>query len=287
MANHPGTSTNTRGEAPMSWSSLFTNQGNNVVDDTLEWIETAEEEGVVEVPNSIIQEGCNIWKRVLERGPVFVAGRIFMIKQWSEELEYQRSLINTIPIWVKFFAVPKQLWTRRGISMITSKIGKPLSWDATTTNRQRLNFERVCVEVSVQCKYPKSLRFKLGGDRIATVGVEYPWTPPTCTENQETENNLSDNVSEDDIREEQDIRAMSTSTELVPYVEPNSCFFDALENPSKQVNSFVEECAVYKDMEPVPAEELNNASKQVFNDHIAKKHTEPPIAITSAPVTRN
>ncbi|KAF9607078.1 hypothetical protein IFM89_031079 [Coptis chinensis] len=37
----------------------------------------------------------------------------------------------------------------------------------------------------------------------------------------------------------------------------------------------------------IPAEELNNASKQVFNDHIAKKHTEPPVAIASAPVTRN
>ncbi|KAF9619282.1 hypothetical protein IFM89_006469 [Coptis chinensis] len=120
-------------------------------------------------------------KTVLEGEPIFVADRIFMIRQWSEELEYQRSLINTIPIWVKFSAVPKQLWTRRGISMIASRIGKPLSWDVATKNRQRLNFARVCVEVNVQCKYPKSLRFKLGGDRIATVGVEYPWTPPTCT----------------------------------------------------------------------------------------------------------
>ncbi|KAF9593021.1 hypothetical protein IFM89_019748 [Coptis chinensis] len=202
--------------------------------------------------------------------------------------------------------------------MIARRIGKPLSWDAATKNRQRLNFARVCVEVNVHYVAGTSCMRNVDGAVVlqekennveqsvdeldgeksnGVINLEYypesnvvvnnPFSVLDEEENQETEKNLSDNVPEDDIREEQDIHTMSTSTELVPYVEPNSCLFDALENPSEQVNSFVEECAVYKDMEPVPVEELNNASNQVFNDHIAKKHTKPPIAITSAPVTRN
>ncbi|KAF9620971.1 hypothetical protein IFM89_015793 [Coptis chinensis] len=145
-------------------------------------------------------------KRVLERGTFFVAGRIFLIRQWSEELEYQRSLINIIPIWVKFSAIPKQLWTRKGISLIASRIRKPLSWDASTKNRQRLNFALVCVEVNVHDKYPKSLRFKLGGGRIATIlntTTKTDEVGTSCLRNedgasilQEKENNVEEPVDD-------------------------------------------------------------------------------------------
>ncbi|KAF9620337.1 hypothetical protein IFM89_011072 [Coptis chinensis] len=50
-------------------------------------------------------------KLALESGPLFMAGRVFMIQPWTEELEFQRRNMTTQPIWVKIWDIPKQMWT--------------------------------------------------------------------------------------------------------------------------------------------------------------------------------
>ncbi|KAF9619739.1 hypothetical protein IFM89_009081 [Coptis chinensis] len=50
-------------------------------------------------------------KQVLEADPIFIAGKLFVIRQWSREVEAQKSKITSIPIWVKLMDLPKELWT--------------------------------------------------------------------------------------------------------------------------------------------------------------------------------
>ncbi|KAF9604144.1 hypothetical protein IFM89_002819 [Coptis chinensis] len=118
---------------------------------------------------------------VLDSGPIFIAGRIFIVMPWSEEVESQRENISSLPIWVKLTNIPKQLWSKKGLSFIASRLGKPHCCDAATLKMQRLDFARVCVVVSSTSKYPKSLNFKLRNGKELKIGVEYTWIPPTCS----------------------------------------------------------------------------------------------------------
>ncbi|KAF9613676.1 hypothetical protein IFM89_009639 [Coptis chinensis] len=122
-------------------------------------------------------------QRALESGPVFVAGRIFIIRPWSEDLETDRDNLKTVPIWVKFHDVPQILWTKHGMSFIASRLGKPHCWDAASQKRSQLDFARACVEVPVDSLYPTYLKFRLGG-KIVIVGVEYSWKPTSCPQCQ-------------------------------------------------------------------------------------------------------
>ncbi|KAF9626206.1 hypothetical protein IFM89_031333 [Coptis chinensis] len=71
-------------------------------------------------------------QKVLDGGPIFIAGRIFIIRPWSKDLQYQREHLKLVPIWVKLYDVPKVLWTKKAFSMIGTKLGKPHCWDVAT-----------------------------------------------------------------------------------------------------------------------------------------------------------
>ncbi|KAF9598617.1 hypothetical protein IFM89_028286 [Coptis chinensis] len=136
-----------------------------------------------EIPRDIIEEGISLWKDHLVG--FFVEKRLpFPVGVHStldQELETQRKNMSTLPIWVKLWNMPKQMWTKKGISFIASRIGKPICRDAATQKKQRLDFARVCIEVTRNAKYPDCLRFDLGKGIIAEVGVEYLWIPLTCS----------------------------------------------------------------------------------------------------------
>ncbi|KAF9620141.1 hypothetical protein IFM89_010800 [Coptis chinensis] len=97
------------------------------------------------------------------------------------DLETDRENLKTVPIWVKFYDVPKIFWTKHGMDFIASRLGKPHCWDAASQKRTRLDFARACVEVPVDSLYPTYLKFRLGEGKIATDGVEYSWKPTSCT----------------------------------------------------------------------------------------------------------
>ncbi|KAF9595535.1 hypothetical protein IFM89_000623 [Coptis chinensis] len=90
-------------------------------------------------------------KIALEGGPICISGKLFVVKPWSRETESQRNKIQTLPICT----------------------------DEATTNRMRLDFTKVCVEIPVEFAFPEHLSLYLG-TRIAVVDVEYPWRPQAC-----------------------------------------------------------------------------------------------------------
>ncbi|KAF5206621.1 hypothetical protein FRX31_003789 [Thalictrum thalictroides] len=109
-------------------------------------------------------------RRVLEGGPIFVAGRIMVIREWLEEVFEERKQITSIPIWVKCYDIPMQLWSRQGLSLIGSRIGTPKCCDEFTKRRKRLEFAKLCIEVKADTNFPTALKFKLGEGIEATVG---------------------------------------------------------------------------------------------------------------------
>ncbi|PIA55374.1 hypothetical protein AQUCO_00800259v1 [Aquilegia coerulea] len=120
-------------------------------------------------------------QRVFEGGPIFVVGRIMVIREWSEDVYEFKEHITSVPIWVRCYDVPMQLWSPKGLSFIGSKIGKPRCCDEITVKRERLDYARLCIEVPADTTYPTTLRFDMGNGKIAVVGVEYSWKPQVCT----------------------------------------------------------------------------------------------------------
>lgn len=119
-------------------------------------------------------------KKVLEMGPVFIAGRIFLVQPWSTQIEEKRTQINIIPIWVKIYEIPKQMWTTEGLGFLASLIGTPKYVDQLTADEERLEFAQVCVEIGVDTIIEYSKTFRLAG-KTETVKLQYPWLPSVCT----------------------------------------------------------------------------------------------------------
>lgn len=86
---------------------------------------------------------------------------------------------STIPAWIKIHKLPLECWTEEGLSRITSTIGRPLHVDIATAQQQRLDFARVCVEVSANSNLPNCIQIRNGVDSV-TVNLEYQWLPPKC-----------------------------------------------------------------------------------------------------------
>ncbi|KAL5723964.1 hypothetical protein ACHQM5_007292 [Ranunculus cassubicifolius] len=119
-------------------------------------------------------------KFVMERGPVFIAGRIFLVQPWSPEIEEKRHQINVIPIWVRIYEIPKQIWTNSGLGFLAGLIGTPKFVDNQTATEERLEFARVCVEIGVDTKLEATKSFRLEG-KVETIRLEYSWVPSVCT----------------------------------------------------------------------------------------------------------
>ncbi|KAF5204767.1 hypothetical protein FRX31_005647 [Thalictrum thalictroides] len=97
------------------------------------------------------------------------------------DVEANRGSIASVPVWVKLFNVPKFLWNPKGLSSLTSTIGKPICCDKMTEKRTMLNFARVSVEVEAEKTLPSVIKANIKGNKVAIMRVEYPWKPSICT----------------------------------------------------------------------------------------------------------
>ena len=92
---------------------------------------------------------------VMESGPWYLAGRPFILRAWRPGMDMLDIQLSTIPIWVKFYRIPLEYWTSTCLGYIASTVGIPLHLDALTENQTKLSFARICVEVGVDCEFPK------------------------------------------------------------------------------------------------------------------------------------
>ena len=89
--------------------------------------------------------------------------------------------LTSIPIWVTFHNIPLEYWKSTSLGHIASVVGNPLYLDSLTENQSKLSFARICVEVGVDCEFPKSLLLDMGEDRYTKIRIEYPWAPQCCS----------------------------------------------------------------------------------------------------------
>ncbi|KAK8577858.1 hypothetical protein V6N13_076537 [Hibiscus sabdariffa] len=101
-------------------------------------------------------------------------------KEMSMRVEMIETISLIVQVWVHLRNVPVELFTKRGLSYITSAIGTPLYMDGITAARQRLAYAKVCVELSVEVVVPRFITVVLCNRTKVSVGVEVPWMPVRC-----------------------------------------------------------------------------------------------------------
>ena len=119
---------------------------------------------------------------VMDAGPWHLAGRPFILRAWKPGMDMLYIQLSSIPIWVRFYNIPLEYWTSTCLGHIASTIGIPLHLDPLTENQTKLSFARICVEVGVDCEFPKSVLLDRGNGSYSTIRIEYPWTPQCCSE---------------------------------------------------------------------------------------------------------
>ena len=140
--------------------------------------------------------GARDW--VMENGPWYIAGRPIILRVWQPGMEMLNIQLTAMPIWVKFYNIPLEYWTNTCLSYIASAVGKPLHMDSHTENKTRLSFARICIEIDLSSKLPKSARLNLGNGKYTTIRIEYPWVPQNCSHCQVFGHKLSQcHVSKD------------------------------------------------------------------------------------------
>ncbi|XP_044461803.1 uncharacterized protein LOC123193082, partial [Mangifera indica] len=119
--------------------------------------------------------------RVLEEGPWMFGGKHMVLQQWHAHTSFDMNRISKVPVWVRLHGVPLLLWTQRGLSTVSSVVGRPLSYDKQTYECTRLSYTHVCVELDAK-KTPLQkfeIQCCLSSDPIE-VKMEYEWKPKRC-----------------------------------------------------------------------------------------------------------
>lgn len=118
---------------------------------------------------------------VLEKGPWMFGGKNIILQQWHPRFQFDKNKITTLPVWVRLHGLPFPLWSKQGLSLAASMVGRPFLCDELTYNCTRLEYARLCVEVDATLPFVH--RFEIESPLSAAplvVTVDYEWKPSRC-----------------------------------------------------------------------------------------------------------
>ncbi|XP_074291201.1 uncharacterized protein LOC141617971 [Silene latifolia] len=118
---------------------------------------------------------------VLRQGPWMIEGNSLILKQWSPSFSTEMDKVAKVPVWILFPGLDPYLWSEVVLSKIASKLGKPLFADLATTNKEKLCFARVMVEIDISKNFVDSVVINTPFLGQITQQVVYEWVPFYCT----------------------------------------------------------------------------------------------------------
>lgn len=96
------------------------------------------------------------------------------MQQWSLQVEDQRERVEVVPVLIKLWDLPKELWgDDDAISLAASLVGELYAMDENTARRRRLDFARVCVFIKADQELQTIIPVDVG--RHIQFKVEYQW----------------------------------------------------------------------------------------------------------------
>nr|GEU66816.1 hypothetical protein [Tanacetum cinerariifolium] len=129
-------------------------------------------------------------EQVLENGPWLIRLVPNILNTWTPNTHLKKDEITTAPVCVKLHNVPNVAFSKVGLSLITTKLGHLITFDAYTSamclNSWGCNtYVRAIIEVYYTYDLVDSLIVAIpfqNGSRhsLETNYIEYEWKPPRC-----------------------------------------------------------------------------------------------------------
>ncbi|CAL1360898.1 unnamed protein product [Linum trigynum] len=101
------------------------------------------------------------------------------LRKWEPRIRAEEPR-TMIPIWVRFLYLPLEHVTRRILTRLASKLGRPLWFDKSSRLGRRLGYPRVCVEMGVDSEFPDFLQLVPDRRPAYTISIEYCNKPEMC-----------------------------------------------------------------------------------------------------------
>lgn len=86
---------------------------------------------------------------VLLKGPYTIRNMPMLLTEWKPNFNLKRDMLRTIPVWIQLPQLPLHLWGATSLGKIGSILGTPLMTDECTTNRYRISYARILVEIDI------------------------------------------------------------------------------------------------------------------------------------------
>ena len=100
-----------------------------------------------------------------------------MLKAMPPFFEFDDQNVSLLPVWVNLPALPLECWTQAALSIICSKVGKPISTDNITATRGQFSYARVLIEIDASRELVKSVPFKLPSGKLRIQPIKYEYEP--------------------------------------------------------------------------------------------------------------
>lgn len=117
---------------------------------------------------------------VLYSGPHMMNNKLVIVKTWATNFDFNKEVMQTIPLWVKFPNLPLNWWEAQSLSRIASGIGVPLYADECTTQVDRISYARVLIEMDITKAPSKELKVEDPNGMQFTKAITYEWVPIYC-----------------------------------------------------------------------------------------------------------
>ncbi|CAK8544014.1 unnamed protein product [Lathyrus sativus] len=117
---------------------------------------------------------------VLMKGSYSICNRPMMLREWKPDFCMSKDMLRTIPLWVKLPQLPLHIWGARSLSKIGSALGTPLVTDECTTNKLRVSYARILVEIDITQELKTHILIRDEKGARLNQPIEYEWKPLYC-----------------------------------------------------------------------------------------------------------
>nr|GEX84449.1 retrovirus-related Pol polyprotein from transposon TNT 1-94 [Tanacetum cinerariifolium] len=105
--------------------------------------------------------------RVIEHGPWLIRNTLLILNKWAPNISLKPDVVTKVPVWVKLYNVPVVAYSEDGLSLIATKVRKPIMLDAFTSSMcvnlwGQISFSHALIEVHVNSELEKEEGADLG-----------------------------------------------------------------------------------------------------------------------------
>jgi len=81
------------------------------------------------------------------------------LKAWNPEMDLNIKDITSLLIWVRFIDLDIKYWVLASLSKLGSTLGIPIKTDKYTTDKTRLNYARLLIDIPFNGEFPSFIDF--------------------------------------------------------------------------------------------------------------------------------